>query len=140
VTSVLLRHTSAGDRDDWLGEDLLRPLDARGRRQAAELVDVLRPLGVRRVVSSPYVRCVETVEPLAAALGLAVELDGRLAEGEGGAGALALLAELAGAGVACTHGDVVEAAIGRVLDKGAAAVVEPAGGAARVVELLAAPY
>jgi len=139
MTTILLRHASAGDRSAWSGDDRLRPLDEAGYAQALALVDALAERGIARVVSSPYVRCVETVEPLAAALGLAVELDGRLAEGEGGAGALALLAELAGAGVACTHGDVVEAAIGRVLDKGAAAVVEPAGGAARVAELLAAP-
>ena len=83
MTSVLVRHASAGDRDLWPVEDRLRPLDARGRRQAAALVELLRPLGVRRVLSSPYVRCVETVEPLAAALELAVEHDDRLAEGAG---------------------------------------------------------
>jgi len=79
VTSVLVRHASAGDRHGWAGDDRLRPLDARGRRQAAQLVELLRPLDMRRVVSSPYVRCVETVEPLAAALGLPVERDDLLA-------------------------------------------------------------
>jgi len=139
MSTILLRHASAGDRSTWGGDDRLRPLDEGGYAQALALADALAERGIARVVSSPYVRCVETVEPLAAALGLAVELDERLAEGEGGAGALALLAELAGAGVACTHGDVVEAAIGRVLDKGAAAVVELADGPARVTELLPAP-
>ena len=138
MSVVLLRHASAGDRSAWSGDDRLRPLDEDGYAQALALADVLAERGIARVVSSPYVRCVESLEPLAEALGLAVELDPRLAEGEGGAGALALLATL-GDGVACTHGDVVEAVIARVLDKGAAAVVELAGGAARVVELLAAP-
>jgi phosphohistidine phosphatase SixA len=102
------------------GDDRLRPLDARGRRQAAELVDLVRPLGVRRLLSSPYVRCVETVEPLAAALGLPVEADDRLAEGSGRA-ALELLHE--DGVVLCTHGDVVDELLGRGLKKGAAVML-----------------
>ena len=121
MTSVLLRHASAGDRDDWDGDDKHRPLDGRGQRQAAALVELLRPLEVRRVVSSPYVRCVETVEPLAVALGLPVEKDHRLAEGAGRA-ALELLRE--DGVVCCTHGDVVEAVLGHGLKKAAAAVFD----------------
>ena len=120
MTSVLLRHASAGDRHDWDGDDRLRPLDARGHRQAAELVEVLRPLGVRRVVSSPYVRCVETVEPLATALGLPIEQDDRLAEGAGPV-ALELLREEGT--VCCTHGDVVDDVLGHGLKKGAAVLM-----------------
>ena len=121
MTSVLLRHASAGHRLDWEHDDHLRPLDARGRRQSADLVEILRPLGVRRVVSSPYVRCVQTVEPLAAACGLQVEQDDRLKEGAGAAAA-DLLSE--SGVVCCTHGDIVEALIGRGLKKGAAVVLE----------------
>ena len=112
--SVLLRHASAGHRDAWAGDDWHRPLDEKGRREAEELAVVLGTDDVRRVVSSPYVRCVETVEPLAAALGLEVEVDDRLAEGAGRA-AEALLAE--GGVVACTHGDVIHDLIGRGLKK-----------------------
>jgi phosphohistidine phosphatase SixA len=114
VSSVLVRHASAGDRHHWEGDDRLRPLDARGRRQAEELVDLLLPHRIRRVVSSPYARCVETVEPLAAALGVEVELDERLAEGAGRAAA-ELLAE--DGLVVCTHGDVAEALAGCGLKK-----------------------
>jgi broad specificity phosphatase PhoE len=121
VTSVLLRHASAGHRLDWEHDDRLRPLDARGRRQSADLVELLRPLGVRRILSSPYVRCVQTVEPLAAALGLEVELDERLKEGEGAAAAELLREDGV---VCCTHGDIVEALLGRGLKKGAAVVLE----------------
>jgi 8-oxo-dGTP diphosphatase len=120
VTSVLVRHASAGDRRGWTGDDRLRPLDARGRRQAAKLVELLHPLEVRRILSSPYVRCVETVEPLAQALGLTVEPDSRLAEGAGRS-ALELLAEHGV--VCCTHGDVVEELLGHGLKKGAAVVL-----------------
>lgn len=101
--------------------DRLRPLDRRGRLQAAALVELLRPLGVSRVVSSPYVRCIETVQPLAAALGLRLEPDHRLAEGAGSA-ALELVREPGV--VCCTHGDVVKAVLGRGLKKAAAVVLE----------------
>jgi 8-oxo-dGTP diphosphatase len=111
--SVLVRHA-------WEGDDRLRPLDARGRRQADELVDALRPLAVRRIVSSPYARCVETVEPLAAKLGLEVEIDDRLAEGAGGAAA-DLMREKGL--VACTHGDVAFELLGRGLRKGEFALI-----------------
>ena len=121
MTSVLLRHASAGDRDDWDGDDFHRPLDARGRRQAVELVELLRPLGIRRVLSSPYVRCTETVQPLASALELPLEQDDRLAEGAG-SGADELLLE--DGVVCCTHGDIVESVLGRGLKKGAAVVIE----------------
>ena len=120
MTSVLLRHASAGHRTRWDGHDVTRPLDARGRRQALELVELLRPLDLGRLVSSPYVRCVETVEPLAAALGLPLEQDDRLAEGAGDSARELLL----GDGVlCCTHGDVVEELVGRGLKKGAAVVL-----------------
>ncbi len=132
MTNVLVRHAAAGDRQAWTGDDRLRPLDARGRRQATELIELLRGLELRRVISSPYVRCVETVEPLAAALGLRLEEDDRLAEGMGRA-ALELLSEEGV--VCCTHGDVVGDLLGHGLKKGAAVVME--GG--EVVRQIRAP-
>jgi phosphohistidine phosphatase SixA len=135
VSTILLRHASAGDRNAWTGDERLRPLDDDGYDQALTLPDALADRAIVRVVSSPYLRCIETVEPLAAALGLTVELDGRLAEGAGRAAALALVAELDG-GLACTHGDIAEELLGRVLDKGAAVAIERAGAGVRVLETL----
>jgi phosphohistidine phosphatase SixA len=117
MTVIVLRHASAGDRAEWTGDDRLRPLDPRGRRQASKLVAALLELGVTRVVSSPYVRCVQTVEPLADALGIEVELDDRLAEGAGPDAALELLRGIEDA-VACTHGDIVDDVLGHGLKKG----------------------
>lgn len=113
--SVIVRHASAGDRTRWEGDDRLRPLDAKGRAQAAALVAQLRRFTTRRVVSSPYLRCVQTVEPLAEEAGLEVELDDRLAEGAGAAAGELLREDGV---VACTHGDVVHALLGRHLKKG----------------------
>jgi phosphohistidine phosphatase SixA len=124
VTSVLVRHASAGDRRHWEDDDRLRPLDARGRRQATELAEVLGTLDLRRIVSSPYVRCVETLEPLAVVLGLPLEEDDRLAEGARRA-ALELVRE--DGVVCCTHGDVVGDLLGCGLKKGAAVLLRDGG-------------
>lgn len=68
---------------------------------------MLQTFAPQRVLSSPYRRCVETVQPLAAQLGLNVEITEDLAEG-GGAAALALVRALADEKIAlCTHGDVI---------------------------------
>jgi 8-oxo-dGTP diphosphatase len=120
VSVILLRHASAGDRAAWTGDDRLRPLDKRGRAQAIALRDVLHGLGVERVLSSPYVRCMQTVAPLE----LEIVQDERLAEGAPVERTLELLRELDSA-VACTHGDVIEAVLGRALKKGAGVVLDP---------------
>jgi phosphohistidine phosphatase SixA len=130
VSVILLRHASAGDRDAWDGDDLLRPLDERGRRQAEALRDELRARGVKRAFSSPYVRCLQTVAPL----GLEIVPDERLAEGAPATETRRLLEAMDDA-VACTHGDVVENLLGRPLKKGAAVVLD----AGREVEEIPAP-
>jgi 8-oxo-dGTP diphosphatase len=134
---LLLRHAWAGKRSDWAGDDTSRPLDERGRQQSLALRD-LAQRGVARVVSSPYRRCVETVEPLAHELGIPVELDERLTEGASQRQTLALLAELDG-GLACTHGDVIEAVLGYGLRKGALVVIDVGAGDVEVLEALPAP-
>jgi 8-oxo-dGTP diphosphatase len=104
----LVRHAKAGDRERWTRPDTERPLTRSGLRQAEGLVRRLAAEPVERILSSPYVRCVQTVEPLAAARGLPVELADRLAEAAGLAGVLELARE-AGAQTAvfCSHGDVI---------------------------------
>lgn len=72
---ALVRHARAGRRRDWHGDDNLRPLDDTGIRQALYLGGLLRCFGPRRVVSAEPVRCMQTVEPLGAMLGLPVEVD-----------------------------------------------------------------
>jgi 8-oxo-dGTP diphosphatase len=71
-TLLLVRHASAGERADWDGPDELRPLDARGRAQARRLAAVLPLFGPSAVLAAQRTRCRETVEPLAAAVGLDV--------------------------------------------------------------------
>jgi broad specificity phosphatase PhoE len=107
VSVLLIRHAYAGARKDWGGDDRLRPLSGKGRRQANGLVDLAEVYAPQRVFSSPYVRCLQTVEPLGSRLSLRVEPMEELAEGSGAA-ALALVRAFADEKVAmCTHGDVI---------------------------------
>jgi 2,3-bisphosphoglycerate-dependent phosphoglycerate mutase len=55
-------------------------LTAAGRAQAERLAEALSSQGIARIVSSPYARARETIAPLAGRLGLAIEVDERLAE------------------------------------------------------------
>jgi 8-oxo-(d)GTP phosphatase len=71
-TLLLVRHASAGEREDWDGPDELRPLDARGRAQAARLAQVLPVFGPTAVLAAQRTRCRQTVEPLAETLGVDV--------------------------------------------------------------------
>lgn len=103
----LVRHAHAGDRARWPGDDAQRPLSEKGWRQAEGLVALLSGQPVGRVLSSPSLRCVQTVEPLARDRGLAVDQVDELLEGADPDDALTLLEEDAGAVVACTHGDIV---------------------------------
>ncbi len=106
----VIRHTAAGNRAAWGRPDDLRPLSHKGRRQADAIADTLASAGITRLVSSPSVRCVQSLEPLAERLGYPVETDERLAEGSDGEDALALAEELrqkADAVALCSHGDVI---------------------------------
>jgi 8-oxo-dGTP diphosphatase len=115
---LLVRHAKAGDRTRWTGDDRLRPLDGRGRRQADAMVAPLGGYGLTRLVSSPYVRCVQTLAPLAACMAMPVEHDDAIAEGASAREALDLLGRLGpGPAVVCTHGDVVEALVGEAAPK-----------------------
>jgi len=108
MSVLLVRHAHARARKEWSGDDRLRPLSPHGLMQADGLVSVTREFPrLSRVLSSPYLRCLQTMEPLAAAKALTVEPEDDLAEGQSVA-AVALVRSLAGDNVAlCTHGDVI---------------------------------
>ncbi|SHF61852.1 8-oxo-dGTP diphosphatase [Jatrophihabitans endophyticus] len=74
-TVVLVRHAKAGKRSEWRGDDAQRPLDATGVEQAGRLVEFLTRFVPDRVLSADPVRCVQTVTPLAEALGVQVAVD-----------------------------------------------------------------
>ena len=125
MTVYLVRHAKAGERGVWEGDDQLRPLSGRGHLQARGLLEVLEGAQFDRLLSSPYVRCMETVVPLSGERGVAIEPVDALAEGAALDEALALVGKHTAHGaVFCTHGDVVpmllEHYAGQGVDIGAA--------------------
>ena len=77
----LLRHAHAGNAAEWAGDDAVRPLSQKGRRQARALGRFLaeRGFGPDTIVSSPKVRARQTANIVADAIGIAVAVDERLA-------------------------------------------------------------
>ena len=108
MSVYLVRHAKAGSRRKWDGPDDQRPLSDPGRAQAEALAEWLADEGIVRVESSPFVRCRQTVEPLAARLQLPVDLADSLAEGAPTQETLRLIEKFGDEHVVlCTHGDVV---------------------------------
>lgn len=135
MTLLFVRHAIALRRQDWTRDDDLRPLTARGYQQAEALPDQLAGFDIDRILSSPATRCVDTVQPLAARLGLPVEEIGELAEGAG-AKAVALVEGATETIVLCSHGDVLPELVAAFASsaRGAGGDIEFEKGATWVVE------
>jgi phosphohistidine phosphatase SixA len=119
MTVYLVRHGSAGVRDDTNPGDDDRRLDSDGQLQARKLAEWLRHEPITRIVSSPYRRCTDTVEPLVEVLGIALEVDDRLAEGTPIEKSWELVSEVGSATVVlCSHGDVIPDVIRRAQLRG----------------------
>jgi 8-oxo-dGTP diphosphatase len=114
----LVRHGKAGSRSDFHGDDRMRPLSPAGYRQARALADALTSAGVKSLISSPYLRCIETLQPTARALGAIIAIDDRLSEGRSGVDALDLLETLSDAAAICSHGDVIPETIAALQRRG----------------------
>lgn len=115
----LVRHALAGDRKQWQGVDRNRPLSLRGARQARDLADHLSSVPITDVVSSKWVRCIETVAPLASLIDLEVQRHPALAEGADRRRLEDLIRSLAGrTAVLCSHGDVIQEYLDRLAAKG----------------------
>ena len=114
----VVRHAHAGDRDAWSVDDDLRPLSERGCGQAVRLAGQFSG-EIAAIYSSPSLRCLGTVLPLARARRLAVVTLDELYEG---GGAAPMLARLRAAPrypvVACTHGDILADLLGLLISSG----------------------
>jgi 8-oxo-dGTP diphosphatase len=65
---VLLRHAKATPRNAWKGQEAKRPLLPEGQQQAERLISLLGAFGPRRLVTSSWTRCEQTVLPYSKAL------------------------------------------------------------------------
>lgn len=107
-TFYVVRHGKAGDPEKWSGDDRQRPLTKKGMKQADELVDLFKRLPVSDIYSSDYLRCLQTVEPLAKARRLEIKRSPSLEFGSGLEGLGEFLADRALDNVVLsTHGDIV---------------------------------
>jgi 8-oxo-dGTP diphosphatase len=121
----LVRHAKAGSRSAWVGPDTARPLTRAGREQAGDITSRLVHEPVTRILSSPYRRCVETVELLGRKLGVEVEEVDVLAEGSRADHVLEMMAALPDGSVLCSHGDVIPAVVDELAVRGMAIDGEP---------------
>ncbi|GAA3126553.1 NUDIX hydrolase [Planomonospora alba] len=137
---VLVRHGTAGSRDRWEGDDDLRPLDGAGRAQAEALAGVLAAWRPAELVSSPSLRCVQTLRPYAERAGVEIRCEPLLSEGGYDPGPSLAVAsavlESGGSAALCSHGKVLPELISALtgapeevrLGKGAFLVLHRAGG------------
>lgn len=123
-TVLLVRHGLAGSKDTWHGPDGMRPLDSVGRVQADRLVGALRLWRPTRIVTAPKLRCVQTIQPFAEAVGLPIEREAVLSEDCNRHDALPALPWLVRAASGCT---VVVCSQGGVIPAVVAALHERAG-------------
>jgi 8-oxo-dGTP diphosphatase len=113
MTVALVRHGSAHNKRRWSGPDDFRPLDARGSTEAARLAEVLPVFGPGRVLSALPSRCTATVQPLAARLGVPVELAAAFGEDDNpndvdvAIGALDDVVAAGQSAVICSQGGVI---------------------------------
>ncbi len=118
MSLFVVRHAKAGHRSNWDGDDRERPLTRAGQGQAAAIAGRLATEALSGLWSSPYVRCVQTLEPLAERTGLSIMADDRLAEGTPLEATLDLLGDAGDGAVLCTHGDVLTDVMNTLLRRG----------------------
>lgn len=128
----LVRHAKAGSRSAWTGDDRPRPLTPEGWWQAGVLAERLAPLATGQLLSSPYLRCAQTLRPLADMIGGTVTIDERLGEGIGIEGALELLFQSPDGTVLSSHGDVIPDCIRALERRGTTITSKPQWGKACV--------
>ncbi|MEB3983790.1 bifunctional NUDIX hydrolase/histidine phosphatase family protein [Mycobacterium sp. 663a-19] len=112
-TVLVVRHGTAGRKSRFSGDDTKRPLDKRGRAQAEALVPQLMAFGATDVYAADRLRCHQTVEPLAAELGVAIKNEPALTEEsyaknpKRGRRRVMDIAARGGTPVICTQGKVI---------------------------------
>ncbi|WP_248961723.1 NUDIX hydrolase [Sphaerisporangium perillae] len=148
---VMVRHAYAGTRQDWHGDDDLRPLDDQGEAQAGTICDILYGYRPASLLSSPSRRCVQSLLPYAARQALPIRTEPPLSETHyDGSVSLALTLSLLDEGVpaaVCSHGKVLPELISGLcerrydgpardvhLRKGALAVLHHTGGRVTAID------
>lgn len=77
---IIQRHGAAVSRAKWRKPESTRPLNKKGKKQSVALPPLLDAFDPASVLSSPWQRCLATVEPLATFEGLKVRTKAELTE------------------------------------------------------------
>lgn len=118
---AIVRHARARARSSWHKDDQLRPLNPAGVRQSAVIAAVLTAYGIRRLVTSPSTRCVDTLAPYASGTGLrprtreGLSEEGYAAEPAAAARHLSALLRRAAPAALCSHGPVLPELLTRLI-------------------------
>lgn len=110
---VVLRHGKATPHEEWRGPDASRPLLKRGVDQAVAVAHGVAAFRPGRLVTSPAVRCVSTIQPVARVTGLDVEEDRAISQddyesdGESVAAVVGRVVDSRRTTVLCSHGPVL---------------------------------
>jgi 8-oxo-(d)GTP phosphatase len=113
VPLIIVRHASAVPKRGV--DDLRRSLDVRGQRDAGALASLLACFAPRaRVLSSPALRCVQTVRPYAALAGVKIEEDPELRTdaGDTSAALIRTLVKESRPAIVCVHRENLRAVLG----------------------------
>lgn len=121
----IVRHGNAGKRSQWDGSDMTRPLNDLGRIQAKELSLKIAAIAPTWLVSSPFLRCIQTLQDLSDLTGLPILADERLAENGDMTAILQMLEQAPDRAVICSHGDVIPALIRTLENRGMAITTAP---------------
>ena len=115
----LVRHAHAGDKHQWPGRDQDRPLSVPGQQEAHGLLARLRNYPITRILTSPAVRCVQTVEPLGQRRAVPIELVDALRVDAPMEGLLELVTDPGLAMVVlCGHGEQLGGLVRQLADGG----------------------
>lgn len=110
---VVLRHGKATPHEEWRGTDASRPLLKRGVDQAVSVAHGVAAYRPARLVSSPAIRCVSTIHPVARITGVEVEEEPAISQdhysrdGEAVSAVVRRVVESRRTTVLCSHGPVL---------------------------------
>ncbi|MFC7464451.1 NUDIX domain-containing protein [Brachybacterium sp. GCM10030252] len=122
VPIIVQRHGAAVSRAKWRKGEKSRPLNSKGRKQAQALPPLIDAFDPDRVLSSPWQRCLRTVEPVARIEGLTIRTKDELTEvgheahPSRTAAVMARVLHEARGTVVCTHRPVLPTVIQSVRD------------------------
>ena len=121
----IVRHAKAGSRTDS-ADDSARCLSRAGAAQSIALREMLIAAGATGpLLSSPFTRCRQTLEPLADRLGIHIDIDPCLGEAQPIGALLELVRSASEGTVLCSHGDMIPDLMSALQRRGCCFLSEP---------------